>query len=84
MRLARDYGLFRPDFILSAEEMVLADNYLLNELIKAENKAQEEAIQKRKEKDDHPGMERYEDPEDFWAEVDAANKESTAPTDTQR
>lgn len=76
MLLANEYGLFRPDFTLSAEEMILADNHLLNELITAENEAQKESIKKAKEKKDHPGMERYDDPEDFWAEVEEANKDA--------
>ena len=76
MLLAKRYGLFKPEFTPSAEEMILADNHLLNELIKAENAAQKEAMKKSKEKKDHPGMERYDDPEDFWAEVEEANKDA--------
>lgn len=76
MLLAKRYGLFKPEFTPSAEEMILADNHLLNELIKAENEAQKESMKKAKEKKDHPGMERYDDPEDFWDEVKAANEEA--------
>lgn len=76
--LANSYGLFRPDFSLSAEEMILADNHLLNVLIKAEDKARKEAMKKSKDERDHPGMERYEDEEDFWAEVAEANEDAKA------
>lgn len=76
MKLAIEYGLFKAEFSLSAEEMILADNHLLNELIKAENEAQEKAMKRSKEKNEHPGMERFEDEDDFWAEAEDANDEA--------
>lgn len=53
---------------------MLIDHAILNRVIAEENKAQEEAIKKRKEKSDHPGMERYNDIEDFWNEVEDASR----------
>jgi hypothetical protein len=58
MHLARQYGLLRPDFCLSAEETILADNHLLNRLIEAENKARAEAIEKRDLQKRMPGVTR--------------------------
>lgn len=74
--LANRYGLFRPDFSLSPEEMILGDNHLLNELIKAENEAQKEAMKKSKEKRDHPGVERFGNEDEFWDESTDANEEA--------
>jgi hypothetical protein len=75
--LASKYNFICDSFLdsLSPEEKILIDNQVLNDLIGAENDAQEKASKKAKEKSDHPGMERYEDPDEFWDEVERANKE---------
>ncbi len=90
-RLAREFGAWPPlrvaDEIyhffpanyldqFSPEQIIFGDNEILNRMIKAENEAQKKAIADSKDKRDHPGMDRYEDPDDFWAECLAANKES--------
>ena len=53
-------------------DVLLADNFILNSVIKAENEAQEKSLKKRKDERDHPGMERFESVDDFWDEVEAA------------
>jgi hypothetical protein len=74
--LASKYGLLDPKFFnsISPIERVLIDSEILNRLITSENEAQERASKKAKEKREHPGMERDEDPEDFWDAVERANK----------
>ena len=74
--MAKEYGLLSESFFdgLLPEEKILADHHILNRLIQADNDAQEKAAQKAKENREHPGMERYEDPEDFWDEVEEAQK----------
>jgi hypothetical protein len=73
--LAHRYGLLSDSFFdgLNPYEKILGDHHILNCIIQADNEAQEKAMKKAKEKGDHPGMERYEDPEDFWDEVNEAN-----------
>lgn len=73
MLLARQYNLFPGLDDLTGIDLLLTDAAILNQVIDKENKAQEAAMKKDKEKRDHPGMEKFEDPEDFWGEVDAAN-----------
>lgn len=74
--LSRQYKLFTEEYFdsLSGLDKLLIDHAILNRVIAEENKAQEEAIKKRKEKSDHPGMERYDDIEDFWNEVEDASR----------
>lgn len=73
MLLARQYNLFPGLSDLSGMDLLLTDHAILNRVISEENKAQEEAIKKRKEKSDHPGMER-EDIESFWDEAERAER----------
>lgn len=74
--LARQYKLFTDEYFasLAGIDKLLIDHAILNRVIAEENKAQEEAIKKRKEQNDHPGMEKFETEDDFWSEVDAANR----------
>ena len=76
LQQALEYGRVSQEFFdsLSPDRRILVDHHILNRLIQAENEAQEKAIQKAKEKRDHPGMEKYEDPEDFWESVRKANE----------
>lgn len=80
LQQALEYGRVSQEFFdsLSPDRRVLVDHHILNRLIQAENEAQEKAMQKAKEKRDHPGMERYHSEDDFWAEVEEAEKESRA------
>jgi len=48
----------------------------LSEYNKREIEKEKKRQQQEKEKRDHPGMERYQDPDDFWAEAEEAKKES--------
>ena len=75
--LANKYGRVSDSFLssLSADQKILIDSHLLNLLITAENEAQKEAIEKSKQDREHPGMERYQDPDDMWAEAERANRE---------
>lgn len=76
LQQALEYGRVSQDFFdsLSPDRRILVDHHILNRLIQADNEAQEKATQKAKEKRDHPGMEKYEDPEDFWESVRRANE----------
>ena len=76
MRAALEYGLFTQPFFdsLLPEELILGDHYILNELIRADNEAQKKALKKSDDDRKHPGMERFESLDDFWAEVDEANE----------
>ncbi|MFA5407403.1 MAG: hypothetical protein WC343_01370 [Bacilli bacterium] len=76
LQQALEYGRVSQEFFdsLSPDRRILVDHHILNRLIQAENEAQEKAIQKAKEKRDHPGMEKYEDPKDFWESVRKANE----------
>ena len=80
LQQALEYGRVSQDFFdsLSPDRRILVDHHILNRLIQAENEAQEKAMQKAKEERDHPGMERYRSEDDFWAEVEEAEKESQA------
>ena len=77
MLLANEYGLITDSFLdsLFPEEKILIDNQILNDLIEAENKANEDQSKENEEKSKHPGMDRYKSNEDFWDEVELANKE---------
>jgi hypothetical protein len=72
-----EYGLFTESFFdsLTPEERVFFDYEVRNRLIDTLNKSEEERQKEEKERSEHPGMERYQDPEDFWDEVGKANKE---------
>jgi hypothetical protein len=74
--LASEYGLIAKSFLdsLQPEEKIFIDHHLLNRLIEAENEAQDEAMEKGRQDCEHPGMEKYTDPDDFWAEAERANK----------
>jgi hypothetical protein len=74
MLLARQYNLFDPVFMagLSGMDLLLSDNAILNAVIKSDNEAQEKALKKNRDKQDHPGMERFESINDFWDEVESA------------
>lgn len=74
MLLAMQYNLFPELFDLTGMELLLADADILNRVIDAENKAQEAMQKKQKERGEHPGMERYQDEEEFWDEVENAGK----------
>lgn len=76
MKAALDYGFISQQFFdsLLPEEKILADHYILNSLIQAENEAQKKALKKSDEDRKHPGMERFESLDDFWDEVEEANK----------
>lgn len=74
MILARQYNLFPGLSDLSGLDLLLTDHTILNRVIVEENKAQEEAIKKRKEKSDHPGMERFETFDDWCDEAARANR----------
>jgi len=69
--------LIDPQFFesLSAEHKILIDHGLLNRIIESENEAQEKALKNAIERNEHPGMERYESDKDFWAEVEDAENE---------
>lgn len=71
-----EYGFFTQSFFdgLSPEQKILADHHILNELIKADNEAQERASKKSEEDRKHPGMERFASEDDFWAEVEDAGE----------
>ncbi len=76
MKAALDYGFISQQFFdsLLPEEKILADHYILNSLIQAENEAQKKALKKSDEDRKHPGMERFESLDDFWDEVEEANR----------
>ena len=77
MRAAyEEYGYFSQDFwdSLTPEEKILGDHHILNELIRADNEAQEQASKKAEEDRKHPGMERFKSEDDFWAEVEEAGE----------
>jgi TRAP-type C4-dicarboxylate transport system substrate-binding protein len=80
LQQALEYGRVSQDFFdsLSPDRRILVDHHILNRLIQAENEAQEKATKTAKENRDHPGMERYHSEDDFWAEVEEAEKESQA------
>lgn len=73
--LAKRYNLFPGLFAEnpSGLDLLLIDHTILNRCIDEENKAQESAMKKDKDKRDHPGMER-EDIESFWDESERANR----------
>ena len=75
-KAALEYGLLTQPFFdsLLPEEKILADHHILNELIRADNEAQKKALKKSDEDRKHPGMERFESVDDFWDEVEDANK----------
>ena len=56
------------------EEQTLADHHILNELVPAHNQAEKEGLEESDEDRKHPGMERFESVDDFWDEVEDANK----------
>ena len=77
MLLTKQYNLF-PAFFAekpTGMELLLADNAILNSVIKAENDAQEKSLKKRRDERDHPGMERFESVDDFWDEVESATED---------
>ena len=70
--MALEYGIISQPFFdsLPPEQRALGDLHILNELIESEIKAHKKAAEDR----EHPGMERFETLDDFWAEVDDANE----------
>jgi hypothetical protein len=78
MLLANEYGLFDPSFFsnLTGQDLLFADMQILSSIAKAENEATKESRDKQKEARDHPGMERYSDPESMWDEAEMANREA--------
>jgi hypothetical protein len=73
-----EYSLFHPNFIrtvLTPNNRFLLDIQCLSESNRRQKEQQEKDEKKRKDDRDHPGMERYDDPEDFWAEAERANSE---------
>jgi len=70
--LAHEYGFACDDFYdgLSPETKILTDHHILNRLIDEENKAQEVMRKKQKDQHDHPGMERDESIDVFWARTE--------------
>jgi hypothetical protein len=60
---------------LTPEEKIVIDNQILSDLNEAENKANEKASEEAKEKAMYPGIERYDSEDDYWAEVELAEKE---------
>ena len=74
--LAKQYNLF-PQFFASTPtglELLQADYAMLARLIEAENKAHEARNKRRQDAYEHPGMERYDSLDDFWAEAEAAGR----------
>lgn len=71
-----EYGYFSKSFweSLTPEDKILGDHHILNELIRADNEAQKKALKKSDDDRKHPGMERFESVDDFWDEVEDANK----------
>jgi hypothetical protein len=78
MLLANAYGLFDPSFFtsLTGEDLLFADMQILSLLSLAEIKANKAARDRQKEARDHPGMERYSDPDSIWEEAERANREA--------
>jgi hypothetical protein len=76
LQLAHEYGFACDEFYdgLSPYEKIGIDHHVLNSLISEENKAQDEMRKRQKEKSEHPGMERYDDIEDFWDEAGRAGR----------
>jgi len=76
---AIEYELFHPNFVrtvLTQNNRFLLDIQCLSENNLRLKESREKDEKKRKDEREHPGMERYEDPEDFWAEAERANSES--------
>ena len=75
--LANRYGRISDTFLdsLSPDEKILIDNHLLNRLIESENDAMKRAREDAKDRAEHPGMERYDSEDDFWAEAERAERE---------
>jgi hypothetical protein len=78
MLLANKYGLFDHAFFsnLTGQDLLFADIQILGLLVKAENEATKSTRDQQKEARDHPGMERYSDPESMWDEAERANREA--------
>ena len=76
MRAALEYGIFTQPFYdsLSPEERILGDHHILNSLIQADNESQKKTLKKSEDDRNHPGMERFDSIDEFWDEVDDANK----------
>jgi hypothetical protein len=75
LQLAIEYGFISQKYYdgLRHDERIMIDHHILNELIKAQNEAQEKSMKKNKDAQAHPGMERFDSMDDYWAEVDDAN-----------
>lgn len=76
MLLANRYGLFDSTFFnsLSGINLLQCDLTILNNVIREENEAVELSRKKSKERQEHPGMEKFESIDDFFDEVDRANR----------
>ena len=77
-RAAIEYQLFHPEFcenVLTPQNRFLLDFGCLAEHNRRENERMEKERKKREDGREHPGMERYDDPDDFWAEAERANRE---------
>lgn len=76
MLLANRYGLFDPTFFnnLSGINLLQCDLLILNSIVREENEAVEANRKKSKERQEHPGMERFESVDDFWDEAERARR----------
>jgi hypothetical protein len=77
--LARKYQWLPASFFkeTSKEEQGLIELLALSEFNRREKDRRDKEDKRRQDERDHPGMERYKDDSEFWAEVNKANQETS-------